>query len=158
MEVKINHEIREYTESMFFGLSIRQFFFSLLAVITAAVLYFALEDKVGTELVSWICIAGAVPFAAMGYVKYHGMNCEQLVWKWLRCKVIEPRQYKVRIANLYEAATEDGRRKRQREAAEEEHRATGRQKKLDRKRKKSAQQGGQKSTSAKSKAEGGLSA
>ena len=29
MEVKINREIRQYTESMFFGLSLRQFIFSL---------------------------------------------------------------------------------------------------------------------------------
>ena len=28
MEVKINREIRNYTESMFFGLSLRQFIFS----------------------------------------------------------------------------------------------------------------------------------
>ena len=113
MEVKINHEIREYTESMFFGLSIRQFFFSLLAVVTAAVLYFALKDKVGMEMVSWICIAGAVPFAAMGFVRYHGMNCEQLIWAWLRCMVIEPKQYKVRMRNVYEEATRENREKRQ---------------------------------------------
>lgn len=31
MEVKINREIRNYTESMFFGLSMRQFVFSILA-------------------------------------------------------------------------------------------------------------------------------
>ena len=31
MEVKINKEIRNYTESMFFGLSLRQFIFSVLA-------------------------------------------------------------------------------------------------------------------------------
>ena len=31
MEVKINREIRNYTESMFFGLSMRQFIFSVLA-------------------------------------------------------------------------------------------------------------------------------
>lgn len=120
MEVKINHEIREYTESMFFGLSVRQFFFSLLAVIVAAVLYFTLQNKVGTELVSWICIAGAVPFAAMGFVKYHGMNCEQFVWAWLRCTVIEPRQYKVRIINLYEEATRETREKRQKEMRKRE--------------------------------------
>ena len=40
MEVKINREIRDYTESMFFGLSIRQFVFSLLAVIAAVAVYF----------------------------------------------------------------------------------------------------------------------
>ena len=31
MDVKINREIREYMESVFFGLSMRQFFFSVLA-------------------------------------------------------------------------------------------------------------------------------
>ena len=30
MEVKVNREIRSYTESMFFGLSLRQFIFSVL--------------------------------------------------------------------------------------------------------------------------------
>ena len=35
MEVRISREIREYTESMFFGLSMRQFFFSVLAIIVA---------------------------------------------------------------------------------------------------------------------------
>lgn len=33
MEIKINKEIREYTENMFFGLSFRQFFFSLFAAL-----------------------------------------------------------------------------------------------------------------------------
>ena len=32
MEVKINREIRNYTESVFFGLSLRQLVFSVLAV------------------------------------------------------------------------------------------------------------------------------
>ena len=31
MEVKINKEIRDYTEAIFFGLSLRQFIFSVLA-------------------------------------------------------------------------------------------------------------------------------
>ena len=35
MEVKINREIRNYTESMFFGLSMRQFVFSVLAILVA---------------------------------------------------------------------------------------------------------------------------
>ena len=40
MEVKINREIRNYTESMFFGLSLRQFIFSVLACGVAVGLYF----------------------------------------------------------------------------------------------------------------------
>ena len=70
MEVKINREIRNYTESMFFGLSLRQFIFSVLACAVAVGLYFLLKPYLGTETVSWVCILGAAPFAALGFVKY----------------------------------------------------------------------------------------
>ena len=56
MEVKINREIRNYTESMFFGLSLRQFIFSVCACVVAVGLYFLLKPYVGTETVSWMCI------------------------------------------------------------------------------------------------------
>ena len=42
MEVKINKEIRDYTEAIFFGLSLRQFIFSGLACGSAVGLYFLL--------------------------------------------------------------------------------------------------------------------
>ena len=74
MEVKINREIRNYTESMFFGLSMRQFVFSALAILVAVGLYFLLKPHFGTETVSWMCILGAAPFAALGFITYHGMT------------------------------------------------------------------------------------
>ena len=60
MEVKINKEIRNYTESMFFGLSLRQFIFSLLACGVAVGLYFILRPYFGTETLSWVCIQGGL--------------------------------------------------------------------------------------------------
>ena len=101
MEVKINREIRNYTESMFFGLSLRQFVFSLLAVGVAVVLYFVLKPYVGTETVSWMCILGAAPFAAMGFITYNGMTAEQFVWAWLRSELIEPRELHCEPRSLY---------------------------------------------------------
>lgn len=92
MEVKINREIRQYTESMFFGLSLRQFMFSVMAVGVAVGLYFLLKPYFGMETVSWMCILGAFPFAALGFVSYHGMTAEQFLWAWLRSEVIEPKQ------------------------------------------------------------------
>ena len=70
MEIKINKEIREYKESIFFGLSMRQFIFSLLACGVAVLLYFLLRNYMGLETLSWVCILGAVPFAVLGFVKY----------------------------------------------------------------------------------------
>ena len=91
MEVKINREIRNYTESMFFGLSMRQFIFSILAVAVAVGLYFLLKPYVGTETVSWMCILGAAPFAALGFITYHGMTAEQFIWAWIRSELLEPK-------------------------------------------------------------------
>ncbi len=101
MEVKINREIRDYTESMFFGLSMRQFVFSALAVGIAVILYFVLKPIVGMETVSWMCILGAAPFAAMGFISYHGMTAEQFLWAWLRSELLEPKEIRFESVNLY---------------------------------------------------------
>lgn len=101
MEVKINREIRQYTESMFFGLSMRQFFFSLMAIGVAVGFYFLLKPYVGMETVSWMCILGAVPFAAMGFVNYHGMTAEQFVWAWVKSELLEPKHLKFESVNMY---------------------------------------------------------
>ena len=101
MEVKINREIRNYTESMFFGLSMRQFVFSVLAVGIAVLLYFVLKPMVGMETVSWMCILGATPFAAMGFISYHGMTAEQFLWAWLRSEMLEPKEIRFEPVNLY---------------------------------------------------------
>lgn len=101
MEVKINKEIRNYTESIFFGLSMRQCIFSVLAIVVAVALYFVLKPYLGVETLSWVCILGVFPFAAMGFVNYQGMTAEQFLWAWLRSELIEPRYYHFEGNNLY---------------------------------------------------------
>ena len=101
MEVKINREIRDYTESMFFGLSLRQSVFSLLAILVAVGFYFMLRPRFGLETLSWLCVLGAAPFAAMGFVKYNGMTAEQFVWAWFKSSFIVPRKLYFRAANIY---------------------------------------------------------
>ncbi len=108
MEVKINRDIRNYTESMFFGLSMRQFVFALLAVGVAVGFYFGLRPYVGTETVSWLCIVSAAPFAAMGFVSYHGMTAEQFLWTWLRSELLEPKQIRFESVSLYYEITKGG--------------------------------------------------
>ena len=107
MEVKINKEIRNYTESMFLGLSMRQFIFSVLAVAVAVVLYFVLKPVVGMETVSWVCILGAAPFAAVGFVTYHGMTAEQFLWAWIKSEILTPKRLTFRPTNLYYEALKD---------------------------------------------------
>jgi len=101
MEVKINREIRNYTESMFFGLSMRQFFFSVAAIGVAVTLCFLLKPHVGPETVSWMCVLGASPFAALGFITYHGMTAEQFILTWLRSEILEPKELLFVSGNVY---------------------------------------------------------
>lgn len=78
-EIKINKEIRDYTESIFFGLSLRQSIFSIIACIIATGIYFLFNDKLGTEMTSWLCMLGAAPFAALGFIRFQGMYTEDIV-------------------------------------------------------------------------------
>lgn len=91
MEIKINKEIKEYKETMFFGLSVRQFLFALLACGAAVGIYFGCRPFLDTETLSWICMLGAAPFAALGFVTYHGMTAEKLVRAWFRSEVLMPK-------------------------------------------------------------------
>lgn len=88
LEVKVNKEIRDYTESMFFGLSLRQFVFSCLACIAAVSSYFLLKDILGSELTSWVCVLTALPFAILGFAKYNGMPAEKIIIAFIQSELI----------------------------------------------------------------------
>ena len=107
MEVKINKEIRNYTESMFFGLSMRQFLFSVLACGVGVGLFFLLRGRFGMETVSWMCVLGASPFAVMGFVRYNGMTAEQFVWAWIKSEFIMPKKLLFVPENLYYEAVKN---------------------------------------------------
>ena len=114
MDVKINREIFNYTESMFFGLSLQQLFFAL-AVVMAVGLYFLLKPYVGTETVSGMCVLDAAPFAALGFFIYHDMIAEQFIWAWLRSEVLNPRELHFESSTLYyeilKSSMENGKRR-----------------------------------------------
>ena len=86
---------------MFFGLSMRQFFFALIGVGFAVLTYFMLRSNLGTETLSWICMLAAAPFVAMGFITYNGMTAEQFAWTWIKSKFIEPQKVKFECDTFY---------------------------------------------------------
>ena len=100
MEIKVNKEIRDYQEAIFFGLSTRQFVCSLLAV---GWLWAVLRPvaPAGHQRGGWVCILGAAPFAACGFFHYHGMTAEQLAWAWLKSEILYPKRLVFQAENLY---------------------------------------------------------
>jgi len=101
MEVKINKEIRDYTESVYFGLSLRQFIFSVIAILISVGLYFLLKQYIGIETLSWLCILGAAPFALIGFVKYNGMSAEEFIYAFIKSEILTPNNLVFNPTNFY---------------------------------------------------------
>lgn len=112
MEIKINKEIRNYKETLFFGLSLRQFVCSLLAVGVAVGLYFALRNVLDRETVSWLCIVGAAPIAVAGFFKYNGMTLEKFAWAWFQSEFLMAGNRVWKSENYYLSALEKEDKKR----------------------------------------------
>ena len=91
MQIDINPDVSEYKETIYFGMTIRQCVCCVLAIIAAVLLYFLLRPHLGTELLSWACMLGAAPFAAMGFFSYHGMTAEQFLWNFIYTMLLTPR-------------------------------------------------------------------
>lgn len=101
MEVRINKEVRNYQESLFFGLSLRQFLFALLAVAVAVGVYFGLRPVPGNGEIGWVCVLAAFPFALGGFFQYNGMNLEQFLWAFLRSEFLMPKRLTFKSENVY---------------------------------------------------------
>ena len=68
-EIELNKEVLDYKESIFFGLSFRQFVCSLLAAIVAVTVNFSLRNILAKEILSWLCLILACPFAVASFFK-----------------------------------------------------------------------------------------
>ena len=79
----MNKEIQEFQESFFFGLSMRQCFFSVLAI------------------AGWLSVFAAAPFAGCGFFRYHQMTLEKFVWVWLKSEILCPKKLVFQSENLY---------------------------------------------------------
>ena len=116
MEININKDIREYTEGVFFGLNLRQLICSGLAVASAVAVYFGARGTVANDMITYLCIAVAVPFAAIGFIKYNGMPMEKIFVAWLTDNFLYPRRLTVKANNIYLKALGDYFAKKDKEA------------------------------------------
>ena len=101
MEIKIPKEVRQHKETIFFGLSVRQFFCAVAAVGLAVGVYLGLGPVLGKETASWLCILSAAPIAAAGFFNYNGMALEQFVWAFVKSEIICSGQRRFVSTNIY---------------------------------------------------------
>ena len=62
-----------------------------------------------------MCVLGAAPFAAMGFITYHGMTAEQFLWAWFRSEVLEPKEIRFEPVNTYYEVMKQGIEAREKE-------------------------------------------
>ena len=101
MEIKLNKEIRNYSEAIFFGLNLRQTVCSILAVGVSISTYFLFRNSLNLEVVSWLCIMTAAPFGAFGFIQYNGMALERFLLVWLKSELLTAKTLLFRPVNLY---------------------------------------------------------
>lgn len=104
MEIKIPKEVRSHRETIFFGLSTRQFICSALAVGVAVAVYLGLQGVLGKDTASWLCILAAAPLAAAGFFSYNGLTFEQFAWAFMKSQFLCAGPRVFRSENLYQKA------------------------------------------------------
>lgn len=101
MEIKIPKEVRQHKESIFFGLSARQFFCAAAAVAIAAGLYLLTGTVLGRETAGWLAILSASPVAIAGFFRYNGLTLEQFIWAFLKSQLLCAGNRPFASENLY---------------------------------------------------------
>jgi hypothetical protein len=108
LEIKINKEIRSYHETIFFGLTFRQFICSFIAVGAALLIYFGLKSHVNDEVLSWLCIVCAAPIAAAGFFQYNGLYLGQFLWAVIKSEFIFTGRRVYKSENIYYKLLSEG--------------------------------------------------
>lgn len=111
ISICINPEIRDYSESMFWGLNLRQFLFSLAGCGMSVGIFFLLRGVLGMEAVSWACILGMLPCALLGFVKYNGMTAEKFLLAVIRSEILTPKYLLFQPVNLVEECLKEEKRR-----------------------------------------------
>lgn len=107
IEIKINKEVRDYQEGIFFGLTLRQFLCALGAVAVALAVYFFLGPALGGSDVGWACVLAAAPFALCGFYRYNSMTFEQFILAVIRSELLYPKRLVFKSDHLYTKALEN---------------------------------------------------
>lgn len=81
MEIELSEDLQHYKESFVLGLTVKQTFFSILALGTGTAIVLLLYTKIGVTLSCYIATPFVVPLALTGFYNYHGLTFWQFAGK-----------------------------------------------------------------------------
>jgi hypothetical protein len=101
IDIKIPKEIRDYKETIFAGLNLRQIISLSIAFGINVPLYMYAKTHIGDELASWLVLLTGVPVFLIGFIKFDGMPFEKYFKVMLRFNFLVPRKRKYKVENIY---------------------------------------------------------
>lgn len=101
MDVKVNKEIRQYKEKIYFNLTLRQLLCTALGLAIAVPTYFWGKDYIGEDAASWITILIVMPIFAIGYLNINNMTFEKFTIQILKFELINPKKRIYKTENIY---------------------------------------------------------
>ncbi len=87
LEVRVPKEITEYKEKILFGLSIRQLFSFIIALLVGFSAYYISFKFFGKDVASYVVILITMPIFAFGFFKKDGFPFEKYIFIILRQKL-----------------------------------------------------------------------
>ncbi len=83
MDIELSEDLQHYKESFVLGLTVKQAFFSMLALGAGAAIVLLLYEKIGITLSCYVATPFVVPLALTGFYNYHGLSFWQFMSKLL---------------------------------------------------------------------------
>lgn len=77
-----------------------------MAVGTAVGAYFLLNERLGTEVTSWVCMACAIPCTLIGFIRFQGQTFDRFVKTWVESEMFFPGVLVCRCENAYYEAVQ----------------------------------------------------
>ena len=67
----------------------------------SSIIVLFIKSHFGIETLSWVCILGASPFAALGFITYNGMTAEKFIYAYIKSEFLIPKQLTFKPVNFY---------------------------------------------------------
>ncbi len=81
MDIELSEDLQYYKESFVMGLTVKQVFFSLLALGIGTAIVLLLYSKIGITVSCYVATPFVVPLALTGFYNYHGLTFWQFAAK-----------------------------------------------------------------------------
>ena len=84
MDIELSEDLQNYKASLVLGLTVKQAFYSLLALGTGTAIVLLLYNKIGVTLSCYVATPFVVPLALTGFYNYHGLTFWQFASRMIR--------------------------------------------------------------------------